>query len=50
METYQAKPYVERKEIYQLAQSLNISEQKIRQWFKNKRYGKWRKGPVHMCE
>ena len=50
MKTFLAKPYVERKEIYQLTQTLNISERRVRNWFQKKRWEKRKKESVHMCE
>ena len=43
-EKFQAHPYLENEERYQLAKSLNISEKSIKAWFKNRRQRKKSEG------
>ena len=50
MKVFQAKPHLQKEEIYQLAQSLNISEERIKNWFQNKRTARNRKDPLHVGE
>ena len=37
MKMFQEKPYLEKEEKYQLAKLLNVSELKIRTWYKHRR-------------
>ena len=43
---YEAKPYLELGESHQLAQSLNISEVRIRHWFIERRSGQKKRGKL----
>ena len=50
MKMFHAKPYLKEAENYQLAQSLNISEQRIREWFHNMRTAKSQNRSLHIGE
>ena len=40
MKMFHAKPYLKKAENYQLGQSLNISERRIKEWFRSIRKAK----------
>ena len=44
MKWFQVNPFLENEEKHQLAKSLNISEQRIQDWYRNKRYKRRQKG------
>ena len=50
MKEFQAKPRLQKEELNQLSQSLNISEPRIKNWFQNMRAAERRKGSLHMGE
>ena len=43
---YEANPYLELEERHQLAKSLNISEERIKVWFGNRRKKQTRRGKL----
>ena len=44
MKSFQTNPYLKKEEKHRLVQSLNISELRIENWFKNMRHRKRAKG------
>ena len=50
LKRYQAKPYLEKEEGCQLAQSLGISQKRIRHWFSMRRYRNKRNAILHRGE
>ena len=43
---YEANPYLEREERHQLAQLLNVSEERIKRWFKDRRRKETKSGKL----
>ena len=43
---YEADPYLEPEERHQLAQSLNISEERIKEWFSQRRKRQTKSGKL----
>ena len=44
MKRFEAKPQLEKGEVHQLAETLNLTENRIVVWFNNARYKRRRKG------